>query len=842
MTTRLAATTLLTLLASTSAALAQVPWVVYQDQTSTRLVAPPSAIVNDNLEKVFAWGDYDQDGDVDVVMVRKFPGSITGGFSNFLFMNEGGVLVDRTAELATCSDIAPYLGFPDPTNDRRVHSIDVDNDGWLDLVTCTTMSDGLDWHLGQPRVYRNLGDDPSGAWQGFCYEHQRFPQMYAGTNTVANPRFCDFAFGDFNGDGFADLFMTDYDTPETSGTQCIDLNQDGDTSDPGECQQSPAENPAHDFNNRLYYNWGNTPGGPGPGHFYDTGTTKMTAAQLASAFGNAAKAADFNGDGHLDIARVNTLGGGQDVAVLYANPANLGNTFVGPVSISGGAPYNIEPGDLNGDGRMDLVVIDDGKDKYLINNGNNAQGQATFTSYTIADSLSEFGNRTRVADLDNDGRLDVLIADVDADLPEFCPSTGRRMHIYRNTGVTNAMLDEIGQIIPNAQLANTYDTAPIDLNGDGWLDLVIARCQGVFVYMNVPPIGITYQYPQGRPASVQPGVETTFPVVLQIAGGGSIEPGTAKLVVSIDGGAWVDRPMTPQGGQWIASLPATSCGSTIAYYLSADLSNAGIYRDPSTAPTSSFSAGVSSGIETIYVAGFESNDAGWVVQNDASMTQPGWQRAIPNATITGGVQAAPGNSPEGQYSFVTFNGPPGGVAASFDLDLGPTRLTSPSIQLGGEDAVISLRYWFFCNDAGNPVEQDTLSISLSGDGGTTWSSNSTTLQITSSASTWREISFPVSSVMPPPQAVMIRVSVNDTPNNSVTEAGVDQIRIDRPYCDDPGSPADLDGDGVVGGSDLAMMLGMWGVCPPKGDCAADLDDDGMVGGSDLSMLLGAWGS
>ncbi|MEY3024855.1 MAG: hypothetical protein RJA16_1681, partial [Planctomycetota bacterium] len=203
----------------------------------------------------------------------------------------------------------------------------------------------------------------------------------------------------------------------------IDLNQDGDTNDPGECQQSPAESGANDYNNRLYYNWGDDPAGPGPGHFYDTAYTKMTSAQLASGFGNAAKAADFNGDGHLDIARVNTLTGGQDVGILYANPSNLGNSFIGPVSASVGAPYNIEPGDLNGDGRIDLVVVDDGKDKYLINNGNNGQGHATFTSYVIADSLSEFGNRTRIADLDNDGRPDVLIADVDADLPTFCPST-----------------------------------------------------------------------------------------------------------------------------------------------------------------------------------------------------------------------------------------------------------------------------------------------------------------------------------------------------------------------------------------------------------------------------------
>jgi len=52
---------------------------------------------------------------------------------------------------------------------------------------------------------------------------------------------------------------------------------------------------------------------------------------------------------------------------------------------------------------------------------------------------------------------------------------------------------------------------------------------------------------------------------------------------------------------------------------------------------------------------------------------------------------------------------------------------------------------------------------------------------------------------------------------------------------------DLNGDCRVDGTDLGIMLGAWGECPPKSSCPADLDDDGVVGGSDLSILLGAWG-
>ena len=50
-------------------------------------------------------------------------------------------------------------------------------------------------------------------------------------------------------------------------------------------------------------------------------------------------------------------------------------------------------------------------------------------------------------------------------------------------------------------------------------------------------------------------------------------------------------------------------------------------------------------------------------------------------------------------------------------------------------------------------------------------------------------------------------------------------------------PADLNGDGVVDGADLGLLLGAWGTSGP----AADLNEDGTVDGADLGLLLGAWG-
>ena len=48
---------------------------------------------------------------------------------------------------------------------------------------------------------------------------------------------------------------------------------------------------------------------------------------------------------------------------------------------------------------------------------------------------------------------------------------------------------------------------------------------------------------------------------------------------------------------------------------------------------------------------------------------------------------------------------------------------------------------------------------------------------------------------------------------------------------------DLDGNGVVNGADLALLLNSWGPCS---GCPADLDGDGAVGPADLAVLLNAW--
>lgn len=50
---------------------------------------------------------------------------------------------------------------------------------------------------------------------------------------------------------------------------------------------------------------------------------------------------------------------------------------------------------------------------------------------------------------------------------------------------------------------------------------------------------------------------------------------------------------------------------------------------------------------------------------------------------------------------------------------------------------------------------------------------------------------------------------------------------------------DINGDGIVNGGDLALVLSDWGVC--SGSCPADFDGNGLVNGGDLAQVLAVWG-
>lgn len=73
-----------------------------------------------------------------------------------------------------------------------------------------------------------------------------------------------------------------------------------------------------------------------------------------------------------------------------------------------------------------------------------------------------------------------------------------------------------------------------------------------------------------------------------------------------------------------------------------------------------------------------------------------------------------------------------------------------------------------------------------------------------------------------------------------TSSGVQGFILDLPRPE-PACDGDIDGDGVVGGLDLAMLLAAWGPCG-AGACVADLNGSGTVDGLDLAVILSGWGN
>ncbi|MDV6343152.1 VCBS repeat-containing protein [Nitrosomonas sp. Is37] len=119
--------------------------------------------------------------------------------------------------------------------------------------------------------------------------------------------------------------------------------------------------------------------------------------------GNNHIAADFNGDGKLDLA-----GTGTNSAAIMLN--NGDGTFQAKIGYPvGGQAQDLAAGDFNGDGHTDLVVtINTPEISLSLLTGN---GNGTFNAPVNFPNTSGFDSPAIVAtDLNNDGKLDVVIA------------------------------------------------------------------------------------------------------------------------------------------------------------------------------------------------------------------------------------------------------------------------------------------------------------------------------------------------------------------------------------------------------------------------------------------------
>jgi len=76
----------------------------------------------------------------------------------------------------------------------------------------------------------------------------------------------------------------------------------------------------------------------------------------------------------------------------------------------------------------------------------------------------------------------------------------------------------------------------------------------------------------------------------------------------------------------------------------------------------------------------------------------------------------------------------------------------------------------------------------------------------------------------------------------VTQEG-DVILPEEVIQEDGCNGADIDGDGLVGGTDYSTIISYWGQSckAPKWCDGADINKDGLVSGEDLNTILSNWG-
>ena len=167
--------------------------------------------------------------------------------------------------------------------------------------------------------------------------------------------------------------------------------------------------------------------------------------------------ADLNGDGKQDVA----AGGSGGLGTGVSRWLNSGvGTFGGRATYGGHAERSIAIADLNRDGKLDVVAASDLANTVSVRLGDGSGAFPSYVDYSPGAASTPYS--VAVADLNRDGKLDVVTANVVTDNVSVLLGDGE-----------GAVAAAVGYSA--GTLSAPYSIAVADLNSDGKLDVITAN-------------------------------------------------------------------------------------------------------------------------------------------------------------------------------------------------------------------------------------------------------------------------------------------------------------------------------------------------------------------------------
>ena len=423
---------------------------------------PTGAGVDSSTENV-DWGDLDLDGDWDVAVAD---GGDSGNDQNRLWVNQGGL---QGGVLGTFLDVTATQAPSINDTSRDVEFADFDADGDLDLA----VANSAQFSIQSSRLWTNLGlaqggttgfyqDDTATRWVGLGGPGSSI----AASLVLPAGGFVDWCddidFGDLDHDGDLDLVHT-----SASGSY-------GGTV-PTRLFLNDGQGFFSEFNpSGVQLSGTPIPDGT-PGLWCDgiqlDGTLDTTGTQCdVNAAARDVDIGDLDGDFDLDLV----LDDENGLARVFLNrldasslaPAAGGLAFrdvtgavFQPGTVVGGASFEHELGDLDGDGDLDLYGVDWQFSFWLEDVLLENQGDGTFGPALVVPGAGFDGGEADFLDYDEDGDLDIYVA----------MWSGGDL-LYRNDG---GPFGNLTQVPVEAVNTIALDADAADADGDGDLDAIV---------------------------------------------------------------------------------------------------------------------------------------------------------------------------------------------------------------------------------------------------------------------------------------------------------------------------------------------------------------------------------